>query len=261
MMSVQLKLKAFEGPLDLLCHLIRINEIDIYDIPMTEITRQYMNYLAAMKSFQMETTSEFLVMAATLMEIKSRMLLPAPRKSQAEEDLAVGEEGEDPRQELVEKLLEYERYQQAADFLKQLENEGLFLYSKPAEDLSMFLKKPGDQSEEEVSLKEMVEPELLMQTFRQLMERFVERHGEEELDRHFIPIPRETFTIQRQSREILDALRDQPQLSFVQFFQSMQDRRQMIVTFLSLLELMKDHQVRVQKAKESNDLLICLQAA
>ena len=116
MSDVSLKLTAFEGPLDLLMHLIESNKIDIYDIPIVEITEQYIGYLSNLQEFDMELASEFLVMAATLLQIKSRMLLP--KEAREDED-----EGEDPRQQLVEMLVEYRRIKKAAQNLRYLKEE------------------------------------------------------------------------------------------------------------------------------------------
>ena len=116
MSDVSLKLTAFEGPLDLLMHLIESNKIDIYDIPIVEITEQYIGYLRNLQEFDMELASEFLVMAATLLQIKSRMLLP--KEAREDED-----EGEDPRQQLVEMLVEYRRIKKAAQNLRYLKEE------------------------------------------------------------------------------------------------------------------------------------------
>ena len=116
MSDVSLKLTAFEGPLDLLMHLIESNKIDIYDIPIVEITEQYIGYLRNLQEFDMELASEFLVMAATLLQIKSRMLLP--KEAREDED-----EGEDPRQQLVEMLVEYRRIKRAAQNLRYLKEE------------------------------------------------------------------------------------------------------------------------------------------
>ena len=116
MSDVSLKLTAFEGPLDLLMHLIESNKIDVYDIPIVEITEQYIGYLRNLQEFDMELASEFLVMAATLLQIKSRMLLP--KEAREDED-----EGEDPRQQLVEMLVEYRRIKKAAQNLRYLKEE------------------------------------------------------------------------------------------------------------------------------------------
>ena len=112
MTAYRVKLDVFEGPLDLLLYLIRKNEVDIYDIPIAEITRQYLEMLNVMRTLNLDIAGEFLVMAATLTHIKSRMLLPAPPAGEEEE------EGEDPRKELVDRLLEYERFKEAAQSLE-----------------------------------------------------------------------------------------------------------------------------------------------
>ena len=115
-MSYQIKLEIFEGPLDLLLHLIRKHEINIYDIPIALITSQYLQYLEIMKSLDMEVAGEFLVMASTLTHVKSRMLLPPPENPESDED------GVDPRDELVQRLLEYKRFKNAALDLEEKEH-------------------------------------------------------------------------------------------------------------------------------------------
>src|SRR5438874_13142880 len=114
-MAYAIRLPVFEGPLDLLLHLIRQNKLDIYDIPIAVVTEQYLSYLALMESLDLEVAGEFLVMAATLAEIKSRMLLPRPPVVPAQE-----EDGQDPREALVQRLLEYERFNAAAEQLHAL---------------------------------------------------------------------------------------------------------------------------------------------
>src|SRR3712207_4469850 len=113
-MSLNIKIENFEGPFDLLLHLIKKNEMDIYDIKIYEITTQYLNYINNMKELDLEVTSEFIVIAATLLEIKSKMLLPKQVVEENEED------AEDPRQELINKLLEYKKFKQVADYLMKI---------------------------------------------------------------------------------------------------------------------------------------------
>ena len=129
MQDYTIRLDAFEGPLDLLMHLIERNKIDIYDIPIATLTEQYMEYLAKFKEFNIEVASEFLVMAATLLQIKSRILLPKVKKIEAEE------EEEDPRQELVDRLLEYRRFKEVSDILDQLAQEQEKMFFRPPADL------------------------------------------------------------------------------------------------------------------------------
>src|SRR5512135_2283198 len=132
-----IKLPAFEGPLDLLLHLIRENKIDIYDIPISFITGRYLEYIGMMKELNLEIAGEFLVMAATLIQIKSKMLLPPEEAA-----VAGAEQLEDPRLELVQRLLEYQAYKDAATILKEREDESLRIYSREPED------EPGEEGEE-----------------------------------------------------------------------------------------------------------------
>ncbi|MCD3283552.1 segregation/condensation protein A, partial [Clostridium botulinum C/D] len=126
-MSLNIKIENFEGPFDLLLHLIKKNEMDIYNIRIYEITTQYLKYLNSMKELDLEVTSEFIVIAATLLEIKSKMLLPKQETEENEDD------DEDPRKELINKLLEYKKFKQIANFLKQREENMGFMYSKKPE--------------------------------------------------------------------------------------------------------------------------------
>jgi segregation and condensation protein A len=125
-MTISIKLDVFEGPLDLLLHLIRKAEVDIYDIPIAEITDQYISYLKAMEELDLDIASEFLVMAATLIEIKSRMLLP--KKASTDDELSADE---DPRVELVEKLVEYKKYKEFAGVLKEIESSNAIFFKSP----------------------------------------------------------------------------------------------------------------------------------
>ena len=128
-MSYEIKLAAFEGPLDLLLHLITKNKIDIYDIPMAQLTQQYMDYIEESKEFNVEIATEFLVMAAKLMQIKSRTILPAIKSS---ETIDNAEKSEDPREELVQRLLEYQRFQKISKVLFSIfEQENKFVKRAP----------------------------------------------------------------------------------------------------------------------------------
>ena len=246
-MSVQLKLKAFEGPLDLLCHLIRVNEIDIYDIPIMEITRQYMAYVKTMQAFNMEITSEFLVMASTLMEIKSRSLLPAAANKGGGE----GEEAVDPRRELVNQLLEYQLYQQVAFQLQQHEKAIERFFFKQPEDLSHYLRS-GEDEGEPLEIRD-TRPEVLVDSFRNIMRTFLNSRGEEKQQQ--VAIPREVFTVSRQSHIILETLDRKKRVAFSSLFK-MENRTQMIVTFLSLLELMRTGEIWVMEEMGTDDLMI-----
>ena len=149
----RIELDSFQGPLDLLLHLIKKNELDIYDIPIAEITRQYVNYLEVMSELNLDVASEFLVMASTLIHLKSRMLLPVDEEEEEEE------EGEDPREELIRRLLEYQKYKKAAEelgsrpalgrdvFARHIDSEGSFLFEiTPRLDPLTFGDGEGDNT-------------------------------------------------------------------------------------------------------------------
>ncbi len=138
-MKVTVKLETFEGPLDLLLHLIDKAEVDIYDIPIKDITDQYMEYLDAMQELELEVTSEFLVMAATLLSIKSKMLLPKPPVVDLEFDDYMMDEDYDPRAELVAKLIEYRKYKAIADHLRDKEVERSLIFTREPEDLTPYV--------------------------------------------------------------------------------------------------------------------------
>src|SRR5690606_4106514 len=151
-MQYNVKIDAFEGPLDLLLHLINRLEIDIYDIPVAEITEQYLFYIHTMKELQLDIASEYLVMAATLLAIKSKMLLPKHEDEQLEDEIGMEME-EDPRDELVERLVEYRKYKEAAEDLKELEQERGLMFTKPPSDLTDFAKEiQPEKTELNVSL-------------------------------------------------------------------------------------------------------------
>lgn len=161
-MQYNFKVEAFEGPLDLLLHLINRYEIDIYNIPVAKITEQYLSYVHTMKELQLDVASEYLVMVATLLQIKSKMLLP-----KQEEDVPDNGEDfiDDPRQELMERLIEYKKYKQVATELKEREQERAQLYTRPPIDFTSF------QQEEETSLPLDVTLYDMLAAFQKLMRR------------------------------------------------------------------------------------------
>lgn len=161
-MQYNFKVEAFEGPLDLLLHLIHRYEIDIYNIPVADITEQYLSYVHTMKELQLDVASEYLVMAATLLQIKSKMLLP----KHEEDVLDNGDDFiDDPRQELMERLIEYKKYKQVATELKEREQERAQLYTRPPIDFTSL------QQEEETSLPLDVTLYDMLAAFQKLMRR------------------------------------------------------------------------------------------
>jgi segregation and condensation protein A len=218
----RVKLSVFEGPLDLLLYLIRKNQVDIYDIPIAEITQQYLDILDLMRTLNLDVAGEFLVMAATLTQIKSKMLLPG--EAQGEEE----EEGEDPRKELVDRLLEYERFKEAA---RALGDRDLL-------ERDVFIRKaPEDEDEElELSLFELIEAmqEVLKKASRGLMQE----------------ITLERITIEEKITDILDRLSgSRGELDFTSLFEGEPTRELIILTFLAVLELMKMRMVKVYQRR------------
>mgnify|MGYP000894067078 FL=1 len=214
------KLDAFEGPLDLLLHLIRKNEVDIYDIPIALITRQYLDYLKLMKELNLDLAGDFLVMATTLLQIKSRMLLPVLDPDEGEE------EQEDPRAELVRRLLEYQCYRDAGLELGARELLGREVFARPCTDgccLEGFVS-PADDGPFELDLFELSE------AFNRLLARLPMARAHE-------VTARETLSIVDAINELLTRLDSKESLAFEQLFETCSDRERVIVMFLALLEL------------------------
>ena len=212
--ALEVFLEAFEGPLDLLLYLIRRQNLDILDIPLAEITRQYMQYIELMAELQLELAGEYLVMAATLAELKSRMLLPRP---------AMSEEGElDPRAELVRRLQEYERFKRAAegiDALPRLERD-VWPASAPLKERQLVRSLP------QLTLQEM------LVAFKDVVVRaqmFAHHH-----------IQRERLSVGERMSDILARLSSQGFLAFVQLFRPEEGRMGVTVTFVAILELMRE---------------------
>ena len=236
-LPLKVKLESFEGPLDLLLFLIKKNEIDIYDIPMAVITQQYLEYLEMMKNLNLDVAGEFLLMAATLLHIKSKMLLPTPEEDQAEG----GEEEEDPRAELVRRLLEYQRFKEAARELTKgpmLDRE-VFIRHFLGENL---LEDGEEGNGEEASLFELLEA----------MKKVLQGLPPEE----FQEISIEHLSIKDKILQIMDRLWDVENVAFADLFTPSTPRREVIVTFLALLELLRLRMIRVYQSESFGTIRI-----
>lgn len=224
--TYSVKLETFEGPLDLLLHLIKKNEVDIHDIPIYTITRQYLEYIKMMKELNLEVAGEFLVMAATLIQIKSKTLLPPePDEENAEE------EQEDPRAELVRRLLEYQKYKEAALLLdsRTLLGREVFARTFPPPDLDGF---EPEEEEPEVGLFE------LLKAFQQVLAKVPAET--------FHEVEAETLSIADRMTEILDLLQGKENIEFDALFPPESLRRDfVIVTFLAVLELCRLKTIRI----------------
>ena len=243
-MGIPVKLQVFEGPLDLLLHLIDKNKIDIYDIPIVEITNQYMDYIRAMEREDLNVMSEFLVMAATLLDIKCRMLLPKEVKEDGEE--------EDPRQELVEQLLEYKMYKYMSYELRDREAEGQrALYRAP------------DLPEE---VKEYVEPidmdallgDLTLAKLNSIFQDVIRRQADkiDPVRSTFGKIEKETVTLSQRMEDIRTFARKSRRFSFREPLTSQKSRTQIVVTFLAVLQMMKEGSIRTEQEQPFDDILI-----
>ena len=216
------RLEMFEGPLDLLLHLINKNELDITNIPIALITEQYLEYIKLMKILNLDVAGEYLLMASTLLHIKSKMLLPI---SSGEED----EEGVDPRAELVRRLLEYQKYKEAAVELERrpMLDRDVFMRSAPVDT-----EEPPEEERVEVSLFELLE------AFRQLLGRAKPEA--------FHDVILERVTVEQKLQEILSLLqKEKRSMAFHLLFPEQASRRVIVVTFLAILELVKMKRVRI----------------
>jgi len=217
------RLRNFEGPLDLLLHLIKKNEIEVYDIPIALITQQYLDYLALMQELNLDIAGEFLVMAATLIHIKSRMLLPRPDPTQEDPE-------EDPREALIRRLLEHQKFKAAAELLHEKEIQRSAQWLRPEGRLAEVI---GESPEVEIE----VDLFSLMSAFRQVLERARQRPK--------VPLPVEQIPIEVRIEQLLARLSTTEACGFEDLFADVQTRSGMIVTFLALLEMIRLKLVRV----------------
>ncbi|WP_418789980.1 segregation and condensation protein A [Phosphitispora sp. TUW77] len=238
-MAYQIKLGVFEGPFDLLFHLLEKNEVDIYDIPIAKITAQYLEYISAMQMMDLEVASEFLVMAANLLAIKARMLLPKPPVNDEE-----AQEEYDPRDELVEKLLEYKKFKVMVEFFQEKETLMNRVYTRPnEEDMFYHLFK-------EENPLEGINMSTLLEALQEALERAVDRELTGE-------IQRDEVTTRDKMKEIMRRLFFQNRgIAFKDLFHPRVTRVEVVVTFLALLELIKLGRIRAYQSRTFGEIMI-----
>lgn len=224
-MTFQVKLETFEGPLDLLLHIIKKNNMDIYDISIAQITSAYLEYINLVRSFNIDLASEFLVMAATLINIKSKMLLPSPELS--------GEEEEDPRSELIERLLEYKKIKEAA----------LALKDKETQQKDIFTRGKPTFTEEDYQIDTSLFD--LLDAFEQVLKKAPGEIKE---------ITGEEITIEEKIRFITNALEKNEFIKFKELVSSSNSKIEIIVTLLALLELIRVRCIVVRQSKMFGDI-------
>ncbi len=242
-MEYTLHLDAFEGPFDLLLHLININEIDIYDIPVNEVTNQYLEYLYKMSELDMEIASSFLVMASVLIELKSKMLLPW-RKNDDDKFMS----SDDPRTDLVIKLLAYKKYKQASAYLQEREQFGRSL-AKPQGELEQFVLKYDN-----AILNSDLDRELLVQALARL--NISANRMDKTRKEYFSTLKRDEYTVQNQIDIILSRINNNIDIKFDSLFDTASTKLEVIVTFLAILELLKQRKINVKQDKTFDTILI-----
>lgn len=245
-MGIPVKLQVFEGPLDLLLHLIDKNKVNIYDIPIVEITRQYLEYVNQMDRQDLDVVSEFIVMAATLLDIKSKMLLPKEIKEDGEE--------EDPREELVQKLLEYKMYKYMSYELRDRELDAeRNLYKKPTipEEVAKY-EKPVDLDE----LLEGLTLIKLNEIFVQVMKRREDKT--DPIRSRFKNIEKEEVSLPDKINFIRDYAKQKKKFSFQKLLESQHSKMHVIVSFLAILELMKMGEIVIEQKEIFDDITVSL---
>ena len=241
---MEFKLKQFEGPLDLLLHLIDINKIDIYDIPISLITDQYMAYIHQMQIEDMDVTSDFLVMAATLLDIKARMLLPKEVNEEGEE--------EDPRAELVMRLLEYKKFRLMSEELKDLETGAdRVFYKDPT------IPPEVKEYEEPVDLDKLLDGVTLTK-LQKIFEAVMKRQQDkiDPVRSTFGTIKKEPVSLEDKITSVLGYARKHRKFSFRQMLEKQRDKTEVVVTFLALLELMKVGKIHLTQEHLFDDMYI-----
>ena len=243
-MAISVKLEVFEGPLDLLLHLIEKNKVDIYDIPIVEITEQYLDYIRSMEQEDMNVMSEFLVMAATLVNIKCKMLLPKEVNEEGEE--------EDPRAELVQKLIEYKMYKYMSYELKdrQIEAQKSVYKSPSIPDEILNYREP-------VNYEELV-GDMTLQKLNEIFREMVKRQ-EDRIDpirSKFGNVEKDEVQLEEKQNYILQYLNEHENCSFRELLEKQHSKMEIIVSFLVVLELIKVGQIHITQDRLFDDILI-----
>ena len=247
-MAVLYKLETFEGPLDLLLHLIDKAEIAIEDIKINEITDQYMAYLGAMQELELDITSEFLVMAATLLSMKSRQLLPKPPVTEEPWYIDEEDEGLDPREELIRKLIEYRKYKSVAVQLREKEWDRSQVYTREPADLTPFLNVVPANPVEGLHVDDLV------RAFRKAIRRMEGRH-------RVTAIRKDEVSVKDRIQDIVETLKRSAsegggRILFSKLVGEAYDRDAIVVTFLAILELMKRRWVSCHQNALFDDIVL-----
>ena len=223
-------INVFEGPMDLLLHLVHQNNIEIYDINLVSLVNQYLDFINEMEKLELNIASEYIVMAAELIELKSRALLPKPATEEVLED--------DPREELIDRLLEYKKYKEVTPDFKELEKTRKEYYSKEPSSLKDYIKKN----------EETADISLLLAAFNDFMNRKASEHI-------VTKTTTKEYSIEERRREIKDILFNKKKVEFIELF-TIKSRDYIIVTFLSLLEMAKSNEISLIQNSNFDKLYI-----
>ena len=218
-MGYKIKLEIFEGPLDLLLYLVKKDHLNVYDIPIAKVTEQYLGYLNLMQLLDLNVAGEFLVMAATLMQIKSKMLLPA------EEAQGVEAEEDDPRAELVKRLLEYERFKEIAETLREKESDQREVFKRPKAEVEKELPQQPKEGYFEASIFDLIN------AFSRALKDIPKEV--------FYEVVKDEFTIEEKVHQLLHLLLVNSSLRISELFAKAKNKLEVIVTFLAILELVR----------------------
>ncbi|SHE98833.1 segregation/condensation protein A [Clostridium fallax] len=238
-----IKVTGFEGPFDLLLHLIKKNKMDIYDIKIWEITNKYLEYINKMKELDLEVTSEFIVIAATLIEIKSKTLLPKPPKEEEEE--------EDPKEKLLERLIEYKKIKLAAQYLNNCSKYTGDVYTKKAEVIELPEEKSNIKMDKIFKNISMLD---LYNLYNDIMNRYLSKQNSNlSFDKR---IPIDKYKVEEKMEEIFSSLKDKKIIEFSEFIYRCECKLEAVVSFLALLELIKIRKVKVVQNESFGSIYI-----
>ncbi len=240
-MDYKIMINEFEGPMDLLLHLIKKSELNIYDISIEEITKQYLDYISAMERLDLDVASEYLIMAAELIEIKSAMLLPKPVVE--DED----EYEEDPKEKLIARLLEYKKYKEMTQEFKKLEEERKEIYTKEISDLNEY-KQSGVVDLGDIDL------DSLLDAFNKFLER---KKLDEPLN---TKVTKKEYSINERSNEIKNILKKKKKVNFEELFDQF-NKDYVVVTFLSILTMAKKQELVIMQENNFSEIIISLKGS
>jgi len=238
-MVYKVKLQAFEGPFDLLVYLIEQNRMSIYDIKVAEITSQYIEYIREAQEHNIEIAQDFMVMAAELIEIKSRMLLPQVTQQPGEE------EPEDPRSQLVARILEYKQFKEMASFLAEQEEINSHIYGKPSEDLSQYTGEPEEYLKGD------------MESFAKAFIAFIHKKQRlDEMHRTYERVERARMSMENRIMQMTEYFKVRKTMMFSEMIKDDDSPFNRVITFTALLELLKQHSVTAEQKKRYGDITI-----